>query len=161
MEKLIIEALHKAFDTLQKQIPKTINKINNIDISDVDPCDLATLLKTNNLLHGESHFSWDDDSLHLCWWEKEVPTDDYILEFKRNVFSNIAWTYIYKSLTNNNYIRIGFDSNLLKQFKPFQPTMIYDWYINKDFDTLVKFYSFRFHDENIRDLITSKLLKYE
>jgi hypothetical protein len=159
MKELIIEALHQAFDILQTQIPKTINKEKKIDISCTDPFNIATLLKINNLLQGKSYFSWDEDSLYICWYVEKVPTDSYILQFKREKFYNIAWNCIYKSLTNNNYIRIGFDSILLKQFEPFHPTMIYDWYINKDFDTLVKFYSFRFHDENIRDLITSKLLK--
>jgi len=44
----------------------------------------------------------------------------------------------------NGYKRTGYNSGLLKQF---DDTTVYDMYISKDFDRLVKYYSLPFVKE--------------
>ena len=60
------------------------------------------------------------------------------LLFKRKRFTDVAWKFVYESLIKNGYKRIGFNSAL---FKSFDDTTVYDMYIDKDFDRLVKYYS--------------------
>lgn len=149
MKTLLIDALDKAFALLERQIPKTKKKTESISIQDVPPLELASFMKSHGI-PADAYFSgrdngydaWDDIVLA---WEIDVPTTDKDKEdYKRRVFSNIAFRSVYDSLIKNGYKRTGFNSGLLKQF---DGTTVYDMYINKDFDRLVKYYSLPFVKE--------------
>jgi len=146
MKHLIIKALEKAFIILDKQTPQTKKETQSISIIDVNPKELLKFMKENNI-PDDAYFSgadngydaWDDIVLE---WEVNVPTTEKDkLSFKRKRFTSLAWKCIYDMLIGR-YERVGFNSKLLKQF---DDTTIYDMYINKEFDRLVKYYSLYFN----------------
>ncbi|MFW6219979.1 MAG: hypothetical protein ACOC33_03990 [bacterium] len=148
MKDLIIAALNDAMTLLIKQIPQTKKKIKSIDISDISPSELTQFMKKNNIPdtvyfdgRNNSYDAWDIGTIVLSW-EINVPTtDEDKLKFKKQRFSTIAWKFVYDILIKNGYKRKGYNSGLLKEFND---TTIYDMYINKDLNRLVKYYSLSF-----------------
>lgn len=148
MKELIIIALNDAFAALQKQTPQTKKKtMQSPSIAGIKAIDIASFMKENNIpddacVDGKNngYDAWDDIMLS---WEIEVPTTEKDkLEYQRRVFSNIAFKRMYDLLTKNGYKRTGYNSGLLKEF---DGTTVYDMYINKEFDRLVKYYSLPFN----------------
>lgn len=146
MKELIIKALSEAIIVLDKQVPQTKKQTKSISIIDVNPLDIPSFMKSNNIPENayfdgrdNGYDAWDDI---LLSWDIDVhTTDEEKLTYKRKRFSDIAFRYVNDSLTDNGYKRIGFNSRLLKQFKN---TSVYDMFINKDFDRLVEHYSLYF-----------------
>lgn len=151
MKDLITQALNNAFLVLEKQVPQTKLKAVYVNIDDVSPLNIVSFMKENNVpdtaCFGGKPNGYDAfDQVCLCY-DVDIPTtDDDKLKFKRNRFSNIAWTKVYASLTQNGYKRVGFNSGLLKEF---DDTTVYDMFINKDFDRLVKYYSLSFDETKL------------
>ena len=149
MKELIIQALNDAFVLLEKQVPQTKKKTESISITDVKPMDIISFMKDNNIPNDacfdgrdNGYDAWDDI---LLSWEIDVPTTDKDKkEFKIKRFTGISWRFVYDLLTKNGYKRVGYNTGLLKQF---DDTTVYDMYINKDFDRLVKYYSLSFNKE--------------
>ncbi len=146
MKDLIIQELNNAFVILETRIPQTKKNEKSISIIDVEPMELISFMEANNIPKNASfggrdngYDAWDDIILE---WDIDVPTTDKDkLEFKRTKFTDISWKLVYDTLTKNGYTRISFSSELLIEFKD---TTLYDMYINKEFDRIVKYYSFRF-----------------
>ena len=149
MKELIIQSLNTAFTVLEKRTPLTKKKAESVSIIDINPIDIPSFMKTNNIPNDASfdgrdngYDAWDDI---LLSWEIDIPTTDKDkLKFKRDKFSSIAFKLVYDLLIKNGYKRVGYSSSLLKQF---DDTTVYDMYINKDFDRLVKYYSLPFVKE--------------
>ncbi len=147
MKELIIQALNDSFNLLEKQVPLTKKQNKSISILDVEPLELPTFMRDNNIPN-DAYFTgkdngydgWDDI---LLAWSIDVPTTEKDkIEFKKKRFTDIAWKFIYDLLFNKNgYKRVGYNSGLLKEF---DDTTVYDMYVNKEFDRLVKYYSLRF-----------------
>jgi hypothetical protein len=149
MKELITRSLTDAFALLERQVPQTKKQIESLSILDVKPIDLQILLGANNIPEDawfsgrdNGYDAWDD--LLLCW-EIEVPTTDEDREkFKRDKFANLAFTFVYKLLTEHNYRRIPCSA---RSFKRFQDTTVYSMYSNKEFDRLVDYYSLFFEPD--------------
>lgn len=151
MKDLIIEVLNKVEKKVNKQIPSTKKDIKSIDITDVNPWDLVDFMKDNNV-PSDAYFdgyengydAWSAGYIKLSW-EIYIPTNNKEkLKFKKNLFNNIAFKHVYDILTKNGYKRVGFNATLLRYFND---TTVYDMYMNKDFDRLVKYYSLPFVKE--------------
>ncbi len=151
MKDLIIDSLKDSLDILEKRTPKTNNFVKkSISIMDVNPVDLKDFMSENNIPdtayfdgRDNGYDAWNDI---LLSWEVEVETKTKTTEkeeliYKRRVFSDIAFKLIYNTLINNGYKRVGADSS---KFKEFDDTTIYDMYVNKDYDRLVKYYKLCF-----------------
>lgn len=146
MKDLMIIALNDAFALLEKAVPQTKKETKSVSIMDVKPIDIISFMANNNIPNDacfdgkdNGYDAWDDI---LLSWDIVVPTTDKDkLKFKKDRFSTIAFRSIYNSLTVNGYKRVGYNTGLLKQF---DDTTVYDMYINKDFDRLVKYYSLPF-----------------
>jgi hypothetical protein len=146
MKTLLIQALDDAFVVLEKQVPNTKKKMEFMSILDIKPSEISSLMKENDI-PDDAYFTgrdngddgWDDI---LLAWDVDIPTTekDKIL-YKRKTFSTIAFRKVYELLTTSGYKRVGFSTGLLKQF---DDTTVYDMYMNKDFDRLVKYYSLPF-----------------
>lgn len=149
MKDLITQALNNAFGILEKQIPQTKKKTESISIIDVKPSELLSFMKSNDIPNDavfsgrdNGYDAWDDIVLS---WEIDIPTTDKDKKaFKRKRFTDIAWKVVYDILMKNGYKRVGYNSGLLKQF---DDTTVYDMFISKDFDRLVKYYSLPFVKE--------------
>lgn len=136
-------ALKDAFDTLEARVPQTKKKVLSKSILDVDPIDLISFMKKNNI-PDDAYFDGRDNGYDgwndiLLSWDIDVPTTkEDKLKFKKRTFSDIAFKKIYDLLTVNGYKRVGYNTALLKEY---DNTTIYDMYLNNEFDRLVKYYS--------------------
>ena len=146
MKDLIVQALNEAIILLDRQVPQTKSKEKQVRIIDVSPLDLVQFMKDNNIPDDACFGGIDngDDGYSdvcLCYDVIIPTTDKEKLNYKRKRFSSVAHKFVYDLLLNNGYKRVGFNSGLLKQF---DDTTVYDMFINKDFDRLVKYYSLSF-----------------
>lgn len=140
MKDLIIKVLDDAINKLDKITPATKRVEKSICIYDVHPLDLPAFMKDNNI-PDDAYFSNGPDDVSLSWFVDVPLTDSDKLNFRRKRFSMIAATCIYGPLTHNGYERVGFNSASLKAFAD---TTVYDMYVNKELDRLIKFYSLMF-----------------
>lgn len=141
MKDLIITALDNAHILLEKQVPQTKKKEEFVDIMDINPIDLITFMKDNNIPN-DCYFSGSDNNGFGVAWQIDIPTTEFDkVLFKNKRFIDIAFKFVYDLLTTNGYKRVGFNSGLLKQF---DDTTVYTMYKAKDFDRLVKYYSLPF-----------------
>ena len=149
MKELIIQTLNEAFVTLERRTPQTKSEAVYVNIEDVSPFDIVEFMKDNNIPDTAS-FSGKPNSYdafdEVCLsYDIQVPTNDKEkLKYKRHMFNTIAFKSLQEVLTKNGYKIVGFSSGLLKEF---DDTTVYDMYMNKEFDRLVKYYSLRFIKE--------------
>lgn len=151
METLILEALDEAMLTLEKQVPQTKTIPKSISIIDVKPLELTSFMKDNDI-PDNAYFSgrdngndaYDDITLE---WLIDIPTTDKDKYNFRNVrFPVIVWRNIFNSLTKNGYKVVPISSGFLAKFDNMN---LYDSYIDKQFDRIVEYYSYRFAKTNI------------
>lgn len=144
MKELIIKALNRAKELLERQVPLLKGVTKSISIEDISPLDLNRFMVDNNI-PASACFSvggdFDNPCVCLEWIIDVSTTDKDKLEFKRKRFERIAWKFVYDSLIAHGYKRKGFNSGLLKDFKD---TTVYDLYTNGDYDRLVGYYSLMF-----------------
>ena len=146
MKELMIAALDSTFDQLIKQVPQTKKVTKSISIWDVKPKDLATFMADNNI-PDDAYFDGKDNGYDvfddfLLSWDIIIPmTDDDKFKYFRSSFPAMAFRAISKLLTDNGYKRVGFVCSKLSQFVGMD---IYNAYVNKDFDTLLLYYSLHF-----------------
>ena len=150
MRNLIISALDTAMIRACESIPATKRIYKSISIIDVKPAELMEFMMTNNI-PDHAWFSgpnngyddvWDDIQLT---WDVYVPTsekDD--IQHTKRMFNNISFKYVYQSLTQNGYRRIGCDTLCLRKFKD---TTAYDMYMESDYDRLVDYYCLYFTND--------------
>jgi hypothetical protein len=146
MNDLIIQALNDAIIVLERRVPQTKKEGVYVNIDDVSPLDITKFMTENNIPN-DAHFAgkpngYDSFDQICLYYEIDVPTTKLEkVEFKRRVFSSIAFKKVYDILILNEYKRKGCDSSLFADYKD---TTVYDMYITKDFDRLVKYYSLFF-----------------
>jgi len=146
MRDLMIQVLEEAFALLERQVPQTKKETKSISILNVKPLELTSFMKANDVPDNarfdgkdNGYDAWDD---LLLAWEIDVPTTDKDkLFFKRKKFNDVAFRFMYNSLTKNGFKRVGFDTGLLTEFRG---VTVYDMYVAKDFDRLVRYYSLPF-----------------
>lgn len=146
MKELIIQALDEAFIKFEKTIPQTKKQEQLVSIVDINPLDIAQFMKDNDIPSNayftgrdNGYDAWDDICLG---WEIDVPTTEKEkLKYKKRTFTNYAFQSVRKLLLENGYKNVGYSTRLLYEF---DDTTVYEMYINKDFDRLVKYYSLPF-----------------
>jgi hypothetical protein len=147
MKNLIILALDNAMNKLDRITPSTKKVERTISILDVSPLHLVQFMMDNNIPddacfsgRDNGYDAWDDI---LLSWDVDVPTTDKDkLTYRRKQFTTTAFKFVHDTLIENGFKRVGYSSGLLKEF---DDTTVYDMYINKDFDRLVKYYSLPFN----------------
>jgi len=149
MKEFIIQALDAAVVLLERGTPQTRKNTIYVGIEDVKPIDILTFMKDNNIpddaeFGGNLNDYGSYSEVCLCYNVDVPTTDKEKLKHKRTRFSTIAFKAVYDLLLANGYKRVGYNTGLLK---PFDDTTVYDMYINKDFDRLVKYYSLPFVKE--------------
>ena len=150
MKDLIKNGLDEVYDFLiEKMVPKSKKITKSVSIIDVKPIDIISFMKDNNIPddacfdgRDNGYDAWDD--ILLSWDVSVETTSEEKLRFKRKRFGSIAFKHIYNLLTKKGYKRVGVNSAL---FKEYRDITVYDMYINKDFDKLVKYYSLFFKKE--------------
>lgn len=160
MKELVMEALDKAFQDTEAKVPQQKPSIASEDITDIKPYDLNDFMVKNNIPKDayfdchNNHDPFQSDSVLLSW-EVMIPTTSKEKdEFRRRNFSSNVSSYVYKALVEHNidskvkYKRVGFGSDLLKQFKD---SSVYDMYISKDYDRLTEYYSLYFQEVKSND----------
>jgi len=149
MENIIINLLDSAMQIAINQTPQTKEQYIEVDISEVKPLELLEFMRKNNIPETatfEASHSGEEGHRYnaspVLSYRIEVPTtqkdkDEHV----RKRFREVAWRVVYDSLTKNRYKRVGYDTGLLKEF---DDTTLYDMYINKQVDRIVKYYSLPF-----------------
>lgn len=146
MKDLIIKALDEAIKKLESSTPKTKTKEKTISVIDVEPLKIPSFMKENGIpddawfnTKTNEEDGYDDVVLS---WDIGIPTTENDRDkYRRRRFSSIAFKFVFDALTGNGYERVGFNSGLLKEF---DDTTVYDMYMCKSFDRLVKYYSLFF-----------------
>lgn len=140
MKDLLIQALTDAFALFEKQIPKTKTETKEISIENVKPLDIVDFMKEKGI-PDDAYFVGPEEGQYGVFlsWDVQVPTTEADkVKFAKKQYRNVAWRYVYKSLTENGYEKIPYD---FPYFRKFGNTTVYDMFINKDFDLLVEYYS--------------------
>ena len=149
MKDLLTKSLSEASELLNKRVPKEKTEIVSTDISEVAPNKLLEFMKEKNIPEN-AYFSTNQEDTYavgnsyvpmLCHEIKVRTSEKEQLKYKRDKFSSIAFPIVYKALTENGYKRKGFNSGLLAEFKN---TTLYDMYVNKEFERIIKYYSLSF-----------------
>ncbi len=159
MDSLLKQALDDAFETLERQVPQTKKKTKMVSILDVKPSQLISFMKSNDIPDDASfggkdngYDGWNDIVLE---WDVDVPTTEKEkLEFKNKRFHDIAFRSVYNLLTSNGYKRIsGQDRGRISYEKGnpgiimFDNKTVYEMYMDKDFNSLLEYYSMYFKKE--------------
>jgi hypothetical protein len=117
-------------------------------INDINPIDIIKFMKDNNIpddAYFDTEYNGDDGYTgeFFLSYDIDIPTTnkDKLQYIKRTFNGSLAWRSVYDLLTQNGYKRNGYNTALLKEF---DDTSVYDMYMKKDFDRLVKYYSLPF-----------------
>lgn len=135
------DLLNQAFILTNSQAPKTKKKTKTISLDGITPNALQAFM-VNNAIPADAWFTildngWADVGLA---WEMDVPTtEEDKTAFVKERFQYVAWSLVYKTLTEKGYKRQGFNTSLLKSF-----ASVYEMYTNKEFDRLAEYYSLYF-----------------
>lgn len=143
MKEIIIPALEKAADILDKITPK-VKKIKKMkSIIDVHPLRLTKFMEDNNIPSNASfdgrdngYDAWDDIVLS---WEIEVPNNvSDRINYKKKRFESIAYRHVMNAMKENGYTRRPLSKNSIADFNK---TVVYDLYTNQEIDKLVEYYT--------------------
>jgi hypothetical protein len=153
MKDLIIQALNSVYQkAINADISETKRVEKTISIENVKPIDIASFMRENNvpddaeLRHSTCESIYDAcEGFYLSWIvekplsesEKEVER----LKSKKRFFSNYSFQAVHGLLTENGYKRVGVNTALLT---PYSKDAVYEMFLDKDFDGLVKYYSLYF-----------------
>jgi len=151
MKELIIKSLDEAFEKLAKIAPQAKNVNKQVNIKGLTLGQIQEIIKENNIpinatideIDDREKYDWGTNEIGILWYVEKPTTNDDILEFMRKDAWGYAFKAIHKALTENGYKykRVGFGSQILAEF---DCTTVYDMYINKDWERLVKYYSLQF-----------------
>lgn len=150
MKEYIIKALDDTNVKVEKQVPTKKKKYKSLSILDVKPIELLQFMQKNNIPDDaefdgveNGYDGWDDIVLS---WQIDVPTSEKDKnEYRMKRFEVISWKHVYDILISNGYKRLGGWNG--SDFKQFKDTSLYQMYLDKDFDRLVKYYSYYFTKE--------------
>jgi hypothetical protein len=163
MENLLKKALDDAFIKLENQVPQTKKKTETISIQDVKPSQLLSFMKSNDIPN-DAYFTGTDNGYDgwndiVLAWEVNVPTTEKEkLEYKNRRFHDIAFKSVYDLLTPNGYKRTSGQqdrnrisykkcSNSISSIILFDNKTVYEMYMDKDFKSLLEYYSMYFKKE--------------
>ena len=160
MKNLISKALNDAFTTLENRVPQRKKKTETISIQDVEPSQLMSFMKSNDIPN-DAYFTGTDNGYDgwndiVLAWKVDVPTSEKEkLEYKNYRFHDIAFKKVYDLLTTNGYKRISdlnrgritYKKRAISSIIMFDNKSIYEMYIDKDLDKLVEYYSMYFQKE--------------
>ena len=162
MKNLISKALNNAFTTLENQLPQTKKKTKTISIQDVNPSQLMSFMKSNDIPN-DAYFTGTDNGYDgwndvVLAWEVDEPTSEKEKsEYKNYRFHDIAFKKVYDLLTTNGFKRISDRnqgritykkrSNSISSIIMFDNKSVYEMYMDKDLDKLVEYYSMYFQKE--------------
>ena len=139
MNELIRKALDDASNLLEKQTPQTKTTIKSICIDDIMPYELTSFMKKNKIPDNVFFNSNEENGSIYLMWEVFIPTTEKDkLEYKRKRMRDVAFKFIYETLTKNGYERIPLNSDHFKKYRNFN---IYDMYLNDDINGIVDYYS--------------------
>ena len=155
MKELIIQALDKAYEILRDKTPTYKDQTITLDIRDISPVELSHILIEEEV-PDEAEFDWEEQT--VTWTIKEPTSDLNNLNFIKTNFSEYAWKEIKNVLypreinTNNSG-----GLNDFIHYAKYRNPLIYELYINKDWDTLVHFYSIIFVNPTLNDFELNKV----
>lgn len=154
--------LKDAFTALKNRTPQTKKVQKEIIIEDVKPLDIAAFMKKNNI-PDDAWFGGKDNGndgySHVCLcYDVSVPTTaQEKLDYNRRNFSTMVHKRLYDLLIPKGYKKIPYSLDTYKELcdsKIVQLTLltklrsnettIYDLYMSKDFDKILKYYSLSF-----------------
>ena len=152
MKDLIKKALDDAMNKLDTITPNFKTATKSVDISDVSPMDIVSFMEENDIPDNacfdgvdNAYDGWEVGEICLSWDIEVETTDADKLKFRKKRFTGVAWNFVYRLLLDNGYKRKGYNTRFLKEF---DDTTVYDMYLNKEFDRLVKYYSLPFKKIN-------------
>lgn len=146
MKELIIKSLDEAFEKLAKIAPQAKSVSKQVNIKGLTLGQIQEIIKGKNIPINATIEEIEDREKYeigILWYVEKPTTNDDILEFMRKDTWRYAFKAVHKALTENGYKykRVGFGSQILAEF---DCTTVYDMYINKDWERLVKYYSLQF-----------------
>ena len=150
MKELLIEALNGAYLKMKICPTKTVLKSRYIGDepteSELEAFSKELGVPQSELSYGCLDDECDDDEnndVYLQWKVEVNKTEKELRAEARKRFERFAWYAIFKILSKDGYLRSPFNQGA-DYIEGFNDTTIYDLYINKDFDTLVAYYSLGF-----------------
>jgi hypothetical protein len=146
MKKFIIKALDEALVHIYKITPTTKIVERSVSVMHVMPKDILTFMKENSIPDDACFAGKDNgydgfDDILLSWDIKVPTTEEDRLKYRRERFNSVSFKRLHDLLTANGYKRVGYNTRLLKEFND---TIVYDMYMNKEWDRLIKYYSLSF-----------------
>lgn len=146
LESLIHGELTEFVSSLKAADVKNITSM--VAIGDQNPT-VSEIIKTcdnNNLQYQNTWIIREDDGYYFLAYDHKVSlTEEDKLNWVERAFNNGHFAVIYNGMVDRGYMRVGFNSALLAKFHGKSP---YKMFKNREFDTLVEYYSlhFRKHD---------------
>lgn len=143
MKELIKHALDEAYEKALKSAStqKTKKEYKYIEIKDVKPLELSNFMKENNI-PDNVYFSTDNNHngiVCLCY-EVEVNQSDSDKELMTKlIFNALYFGIIHKVMTSNSYTLQG---AVLSKYFHFD--YVYNLYMDKNFNELVKYFTVYF-----------------
>jgi hypothetical protein len=159
-KELIIAALDDYFNYLKEHSPRTKKEEKSIRVDDLKLSEVISLMEKDGIPAEATFTSIGDwlDGNHSPYlsWEVEVPaTEEDRLEYLKSRFNGkglirSAWASVRDTLKANGYEHKPYRPDYSEEFGK---TTVYDMYMNKEFDRLVKYYSqqFRKIDRTIKE----------
>ena len=152
MKELILTALQAALEKVNTFKYETKKKGMKVSIENVPPMELPQYMKDNDI-PADADYMVGMDSSEVATGEIFLVYDidmQTTLEEKRQYRINRfnkgwAWKKVHEALTNNGYKRTPVDTRLLKAF---DDTSVYNMFISKEYDRLLKYYSLWFKKED-------------
>ena len=150
MKELIIKALDEAFGKLESLAPKVKSVSHQVNITGCTLSVIQLIAKENNIptnatidyIDCKDNYN-EQNEIGILWYTNEPTTNDDKIESMRKDAWDCAFKAVCETLNENGYKhkRVTFNP---KELAEIGYTTIYDMYINKSWDDLVKFYSFTF-----------------
>lgn len=146
MKDLIVQALDEANVNVERRVPQTKKETKYLSIYETLPITIPQIMQDSDVPDDAELVKFDSDNDgydDICLaWDIDVPTTDKDkMDFRRRAFDSTAFRFVSNLLITNGYKRISYDGIAGREFRDIH---IYDLYIAKDFDRLVKYYSLSF-----------------
>jgi hypothetical protein len=143
MITIIKAELDRIFKKITDQAPTTKAKFHSISIMDVNPLELITFMKENNI-PDDAEFEGVDNGYDAyndfaLGWRTPIPTTEKDRDYwVKERFNRNAVTALHQGLVKDGYYKKGFDSIL---YRKFVKTSLLDRFLNDDLESIVEYYS--------------------